>query len=685
MATAKRGARPPVRTFHTISAPALVLAWLAILVPLLGISGCTGMVNAGPKTAQSAVQVTPSTVNFGTTGVGKKVSHPASVTNLSAETVTLTDSTVSSDEFTLSGLQFPLSIQAGQKANFTVWFKGSKAGKTVGTFNFHGNHGPTDPVVVTGTAGSSDPQLTVSAAAHDFGNVTVNTVATTPITLTNSGASTLRISGVAVTGASFATSSLKPPAKISSGESMLLNVTFSPKAAGTFSGRVSITSNDPANPAINVDLTGVATTEAVGKLTATPAVLSLGTVKVGGSSSAVTALKNAGTANVTLSKIDLSGAGFSTTGIVTPVVIVPGESLALSVRFSPTAAGTKTGVILLTTSQGAVTTVSASGIATAATTPPPPPAATPELTVSPGSINFGSVVAGVTNTQTVQLANPGTASVTISAANMTGTGFATSGLNLPLTLSAGQSSTFNVQFNPKAAGASTGNLSLSSNASNAASSISLSGTGIAAGLTLSVSPSSVSFGNVTVGNSSSRNITVTNTGNSNVAIAGVNLTGAQLTLTGGSAVTLSPSQSINLTVQFSPTSAASTSGSVSIVSNATGSPAAVSVSGTGVAQVQHVVGLSWNASPSAAGYNVYRSLTSGSAYSRLNSGLDGQLTYSDNSVQNSQTYFYVTTAVASDGTESAYSTEVSVNISLNRDSLRSVVMLSKLLQLPHLP
>jgi hypothetical protein len=661
MATAKRGVRRPVRTFHTISAPALVLAWLAILVPLLGISGCTGMVNAAPKTAQSAVQVTPASVNFGTTGVGKKVSLPASVTNLSAETVTLTDSTVSSDEFTLSGLKFPLSIQSGQKANFTVWFKGSKAGKTVGTFNFHGNHGPSDPVVVTGTAGSTDPQLTVSAAAHDFGNVTVNTVATTPITLTNSGASTLRISGVAVTGATFAASALKPPAKISSGESMLLNVTFSPKAAGTFSGRVSISSNDPANPTINVDLTGVATTDAVGRLTATPAVLSLGTVKVGGSSSAVTALKNAGTANVTLSKIDLSGAGFSTTGIVTPVVIVPGESVALSVRFSPTAAGTKTGIILLTSSQGAVTTVSASGTATAGTTPPPP-AATPELTVSPGSINFGSVVAGVTNTQTVQLANPGTASVTISAANMTGTGFATSGLNLPLTLSAGQSSTFNVQFNPKAAGASSGNLSFSSNATNAASSVSISGTGVAAGLTLSVSPSSVSFGNVTVGNSSSRNITVTNTGNSNVSIAAVNLTGAQLTLTGGSAVTLSPSQSVNLTVQFSPTSAASTSGSIAIVSNATGSPAAVSVSGTGVTQAQHVVGLSWNASPSAAGYNVYRSLTSGSAYSRINSGLDGQLTYSDNNVQNSQTYFYVTTAVGSDGTESAYSTEVSVNI-----------------------
>jgi Abnormal spindle-like microcephaly-assoc'd, ASPM-SPD-2-Hydin/Protein of unknown function (DUF1573) len=615
------------------------------------------MVNAQPKNGQSAVQVTPATVDFGVTGVGKKISHPASVTNTGTEAVTLTEATVSSNEFSISGLQFPVSIQSGQRANFTVWFNGSKAGKTTATFNFHGNKGSSDPVVVTGTAGSTGPQLSVSAAAHDFGSVTVNTVASAPMTLTNSGASTLRISGVAVTGATFAASALKPPAKIPAGGSVQLNVTFSPKAAGTFSGRVSISSNDPDNPTTNVDLTGVATTEAVGRLTATPAVLSLGTVKAGSSTTAVTTLKNAGNGNVTLSNIDLSGSGFSTSGIATPVVMVPGESLALSVKFSPTAAGTKTGTILLTSSQGAVTTVTVSGTATTA-----PQAVAPALTVSPGSINFGSVVASVTNTQTVQLSNPGTVSVTVSAANITGTGFTTSGLNVPLTLAAGQSSTFNVEFNPKTAGAVTGSLALSSNAANAASTVSLSGTGVAAGLSLSVSPSSISFGNVTVGNSASRNITVANSGNSNVSISSIQLTGSNLTLSGGTAVTLSPSQSITLAVQFSPASASATSGTVSIVSNATGSPAAVSISGAGVAQAQHVVGLSWNASPSASGYNLYRSVTSGTGYSKLNPGLDGALTYSDNTVQNSQTYFYVTTAVAADGTESAFSTEVSVNI-----------------------
>jgi fibronectin type 3 domain-containing protein len=115
-------------------------------------------------------------------------------------------------------------------------------------------------------------------------------------------------------------------------------------------------------------------------------------------------------------------------------------------------------------------------------------------------------------------------------------------------------------------------------------------------------------------------------------------------------------------VQYSPTSAASTAGSLAIVSNANGAPSAIPISGNGVTQAQRTVLLSWNGSTSAAGYNVYRSATSGSGYARVNSGLDGSLTYTDASVQSGQTYFYVTTAVDASGQESAYSSEVSALI-----------------------
>jgi hypothetical protein len=323
----------------------------------------------------------------------------------------------------------------------------------------------------------------------------------------------------------------------------------------------------------------------------------------------------------------------------------------LTVKYSPTTTRTSSGDISLVSAQGGITSVSVSGTVSQS-----------GLTLSPANINFGSAVTGVANTQTVQIANPGTVPVTISAASISGAGFSSSGLALPLSLSAGKTVIFNVQFNPKSAGPSTGSLYLVSDATTPPSAMALSGAGVTPGFSLAVNPLNVNFGNVNVGSTSSRSVTLTNTGNSNVTISSEVLTGANLSLTGASAVTLSPSQSIALTVQYSPTSAASISGTLAIVSNATGAPSAIPISGNGVTQAQHTVTLSWNASNSATGYNVYRSGTSGSGYARVNSGLDGSLTYSDASVQNGQTYFYVTTAVGASGQESAYSSEVSVLI-----------------------
>ena len=81
-----------------------------------------------------------------------------------------------------------------------------------------------------------------------------------------------------------------------------------------------------------------------------------------------------------------------------------------------------------------------------------------------------------------------------------------------------------------------------------------------------------------------------------------------------------------------------------------------------VPQVPHSVLLSWNASTSTvSGYNVYRSTVSGTQYAKLNSALVG-LAYTDTSVLNGKTYFYVTTAVDANGVESVYSNEVSANI-----------------------
>jgi hypothetical protein len=627
-----------------------LIVWSAVLTVLLWTSGCTGMVN-GQNKPQSAVQVIPGSLDFGNVAVGKQVSHTATIENNGQAAVTLARATISGSDFTISGLHFPLTLQPGQKSNFIVWYKGNRAGKAAGTLSFDGDRASSDAVVLTGSAGSPAPKLSFSQVSHDFGSVTVNTVANAPLTLTNSGAASLTISHIAVSGTGFEASSLNGPQTIPAGGNLVVDLSFSPKTTGNFSGNVTVSSDDPNTPTATVALAGTAAPQSIGKLIATPATLNFNHVKQGTTASATTALKNTGNANVTLSQINLSGSGFSTSGIATPVLVVPGESVTLTVKYSPASAKTSSGDISVVTAQGGITSVNLSGTELQS-----------GLTISPASINFGSAVTGVANTQTVQIGNPGMVPVTITAANISGAGFSASGLPLPLTLSAGKTMTFNVQFDPQSAGPSSGNLSLVSDASNPSSAIALSGAGVAAGLKLAVNPSNVSFGNVNVGSTASRGVTITNTGNANVSISSAALTGLNLTLSGASAVTLAPSQSITVTVQYSPTTAVSTAGTLAIVSNATGAPSAIPISGTGVAQAQHTVALSWNASNSATGYNVYRSTSSGTGYARVNSGLEGALNYIDPNVQNGQTYYYVTTAVDASGQESVYSSEVSVLI-----------------------
>jgi Abnormal spindle-like microcephaly-assoc'd, ASPM-SPD-2-Hydin len=211
-----------------------------------------------------------------------------------------------------------------------------------------------------------------------------------------------------------------------------------------------------------------------------------------------------------------------------------------------------------------------------------PPSSSAPLAATPSSVNFGSVVVGTKNTQTITLANSGTGSLTISQAAVSGSGFTTSGLALPLTLNPGQGSNFTLAFAPAAAGSVTGSVSLISNAPNSPTSIAFSGTGLPATMQLTADPTSVSFGNVNLGSSSSKTVTLSNTGNASVNVSSDSVSGAGFSISGLTPLTLAAGQSTTFGVKFAPTAAGSVSGSVLVSSNATNSPAMITLSGSGI-------------------------------------------------------------------------------------------------------
>lgn len=289
----------------------------------------------------------------------------------------------------------------------------------------------------------------------------------------------------------------------------------------------------------------------------------------------------------------------------------------------------------------------------------------PQLSATPTSIDFGNVTVGSNGTQAVTLANSGTASLTILQASGSGSGFSLSGLTTPLILTPGQSSAVTLQFAPLAVGGVTGSISLVSNAPNSPTTLALNGTGVVPVVQLiTASPTSLSFGNVTVGSSSTQTVTLSNSGNSSVTIFQIGMSGASFSNGGLTPpLILTSGQATALSVSFAPASAGSGTGSVSVISNATNSPATVALSGSGVQPVSHSVVISWDPATSAVvGYNLYRGTQSGGPYTKLNSSLILTATYTDSTVQAGQTYFYVATAAGSNNVESDFSIEIPATI-----------------------
>jgi len=605
-------------------------------------------VNVAGATAASYTTPVTATSDSGTT-FDVVVSNAAGTVNSAAATLT-----VNAVAPTITTAPVNQTVTAGQSATFTVvaagtaplgyqWQKNgvNVAGATAASYTTPvtttSDSGSTFRIVVSNTAGtvtSAAATLTVNAApvtptiTTQPTNQTVTAGQTATFTVVATGTAPLSYqwqkNGVNIAGATSA--SYTTPVTATSDSGSTFRVVVSNTAGTVTSAAATLTVNAaPVAPTITTQPTNQTVTAGQ---TATFTVVAAGTAPL----------------SYQWQKNGVNIAGATAASYATPATTTSDSGSTFAAAVSNTA--------------GAVT----SSAATLTVNPAPAPA----IQVNPTSINFVNGVVGTNLSQVLIIKNTGTATLSIAQVTETGSAFFTvSGFSLPLNVNAGQQTTITVAFLPTSVGTVSGNISIVSNAPTSPTSVGLSGTGIAATLTLGISPTSLSFGNVTTGTSSAaQNVTITNTGNSNVTISQINLSGAGYSMTGGSApVTLTPSQNLSLTIQFSPTAAGIVNGNILIVSNATGSPVTVSLSGTGVAQVQHSVNLTWNASTSTvSGYNVYRSTVSGTGYVKINSSLVTALNYTDSTVQSGTTYFYVTTAVDSTGSESVYSNEVSAPI-----------------------
>jgi phosphohistidine swiveling domain-containing protein len=384
-----------------------------------------------------------------------------------------------------------------------------------------------------------------------------------------------------------------------------------------------------------------------------PCYYGFGKVQIGTSISYSFQLTNVGSNTLRISSKSIQGSSAYSFGKFTlPMNVQPGASIQLPIIFTPSAKGYAYATLQLKSNDpNSPLTLRVHGVGFY------PNAA--QLTASPTTLNFGNVNVGSSAKLQTTLSASG-AAVTISSDSSTNSKFAIVGLTLPVTIQAGQNLPVTVQFTPSASGSTSGSVTFSSNAVNSPTTVQVSGTGVAQqSPQLTANPSSINFGNVTVGSSSSKQTTLSASGAA-VTISSDGSTSSEFAIVGLTLpVTIQAGQNLSVTVQFTPNASGNASGSVGFTSNAVNSPTAVQVSGTGVAAQSHSVSLTWQPGDgSAVGYNIYRSTAQAGPFTEINSALDSSTNYTDSTVVSGTTYYYVTTEVNTQGQESGYSNEV---------------------------
>jgi hypothetical protein len=258
-------------------------------------------------------------------------------------------------------------------------------------------------------------------------------------------------------------------------------------------------------------------------------------------------------------------------------------SCTIGVIFTPTASGAESATLTIEDSAtGSPQTVTLTGAGTA-------------ISVSPSSLTFGSQAENTTSpAQTVTVTNNGTSTLTINSITATGANGGDFGVTngCSSTLAAGANCTVSVTFTPTTQSAESATLQVADSDPSSPQTVALSGTGTHPATGVTLSPTSLSFGNQSQGTASpSQPITLTNTGTAALTITSIASTGAnaadfsQTNTCPSSGSTLAAGTSCTINVTFTPSTQAAESASITVTDSDPTSPQSVPLTGTGTAPV----------------------------------------------------------------------------------------------------
>ena len=506
-----------------------------------------------------AIAVQQTAVDFGTIDAGQTGEQTITIRNTGTAPLEITGIKGDGD---VSGLTFEPStftLAPNGSQTVTVTFPSSTEGTFSGNITISSN----DPDRATQTLSVSIivqpppvPAISVQQTAVDFGTVEFAQTGQQTIMIANTGTGPLEITGIEsdVSGLMFEPSMFT----VEPNGSQTVTIRFPGSTAGTFSGNITISSNDPERATQTLSVSIIVQPPPVPTISVQQTAIDFGTIESGQTGQQTITVQNTGTAPLEITGIqsDVSGLTFEPSMFT----LEPNGSQTVTIRFPGSTAGTFSGNITISSNDPdrATQTLSVSVIVQ----PPPVPA----ITVQQTAVNFGTIEAGQTGQQTITITNTGTAPLEI-----TGIESDVSGLTFDttmFTLAPEGSQTVTITFPSSTEGTFSGNITISSNDPDRATrTLSVSVIVQAAPVpAIAVQETAVEFGTVEFAQTVQKTFTVQNTGTAPLEITGIESDVSGLTFD-TTMFTLAPNSSQTVTITFPGSTAGTFSGNITISSN----------------------------------------------------------------------------------------------------------------------
>jgi hypothetical protein len=454
----------------------LLLAALAL--PLFGqsplqvsvtIAGTSSNVASGGSVALSG------------TDIGQPVQAVVTVRYGGASTANITSvSLTGTTEITVvNAPALPVALTPGSTTAFTVQYNpatGNAVSAQVSIAFTENGQGNAFPFVVTGTS----PRLAVSYYFAPSGTLTdVNSGDRITYPATNIGGSSIAVisvfnrgtakgtlRSVTLSGSSFQLSGSSAPVDLAPGQQSVFNVTFTPTAAGSVQGLLTL---QLTNSTATFNLVGNGSTADVVVSYALAdgnvrslfdgGVISFPAVDINGTTTATISVLNQGSVTANITGVLVTGNGFQLNGApLLPAAIPAGQNVKFGIVFAPTQSGAYNGTFRIDVAGRSI------NVTLSAATNIPTFAATYTLadnitrTLTDGTlITFPSVDVNGNTTAQISIQNQGPGAGQITGITVSGTGFQLSGApQFPAAIPFGQSLRFAIVFNPTQAGSFSG-------------------------------------------------------------------------------------------------------------------------------------------------------------------------------------------------------------------------------------